>query len=61
MSDTTLFNSIFAGFQEKYPNTDIYMIGTLVYLNGDCIFNTDGFSLLYNLKRLCDALCRELL
>ena len=45
---------------ETYPHRDIKMVGTLVYIDGECYFNTNGFILLYNIKRLADALEEEL-
>lgn len=50
MDDKTLFNEVFKNFQSKYKGLN--MVGTLVYYNGECVFNTDGFNLCYNLLRL---------
>ena len=35
------------------------MSGTLVYYKGECIFNTDGYNLEYNLLRLTKLLDDE--
>ena len=45
---------------ETYPHRDIKMIGTLVYIDGESRFSTDGYRLLYNIKRLADAIEDEL-
>ena len=45
---------------ETYPHRDIKMDGTLVYIDGESRFSTDGYSLLYNIKRLADAIEDEL-
>ena len=47
--------------QGKYPNRNIRMDGSLVYIDGECRFNIEGFNLLYNLKRLVNCLEGELL
>ena len=59
MSDYELFREVFGSFQSQYKGLDMY--GSLVYHNGECFMNTEGFNLLYNLKRLCDELEDELL
>ena len=50
--------------QNKYPHRNISLVksyyGDLVQIDGEIKFNTDGYSLLYNLKRQCDALEYEL-
>lgn len=61
MSDRELFKTVFDRFAESYPRRDLKMQGTLVYVDGQCKFNTDGFNLLYNLLRLCECLEKELL
>lgn len=47
--------------QGKYPHRDIRMDGPLVYIDGECRFNIEGFNLLYNLRRLVNCLEGELL
>lgn len=56
MTDRELFNEVFDNFQARYPNSHIEMKGTLIYLNGEVRFNTDGFNLAYNLHRLIGLL-----
>lgn len=55
------FIEILLIFQHKYPHRHIEMNGTIVNIDGEDKFNTDGYNLLYNLKRLCDCLEDELL
>ena len=56
MTDRELFNEVFNNFRSHYPNTNLEMVGTMVYLNGEARFNTDGFNLAYNLHRLVGLL-----
>lgn len=60
MDDKELFREVLNRMAETYPHRDIKMVGTLVYIDGECYFNTNGFILLYNIKRLADALEEEL-
>ena len=60
MKDNELFREVLNRMAETYPHRDIKMVGTLVYIDGKCCFNTDGYTLLYNIKRLADALECEL-
>lgn len=50
--------------KNKYPHRNISLVkspyGELVQIDGEIKFNTEGYSLLYNLKRLCKALEDEL-
>lgn len=48
-------------FQGAYPHRDLRMEGSLVYIDGECRFNIEGFNLLYNLQRLVNCLEGELL
>lgn len=48
-------------FQGAYPRRDIRLEGSLVYIDGECKFNIEGFNLLYNLQRLVKCLEGELL
>ena len=48
-------------FQGAYPKRNIQMNGTLVYVDGECKFNIEGYNLLYNLQRLTKCLQDELL
>lgn len=50
MNDKELFLEVFNRLAEQYPG--LSMTGTLVYYNGQCRFNIDGFNLCYNLLRL---------
>lgn len=56
MTDKELFFEVFNNFRSRYPNTNLEMVGTMVYLNGEARFNTDGFNLAYNLHRLIGLL-----
>ena len=60
MKDKELFKEVLDRMAETYPHRDIKMIGTLVYIDGESRFSTDGYSLLYNIKRLADAIEDEL-
>ena len=60
MNDTELFQEVIDRMGETYPHRDIKMVGTLVYIDGESRFSTDGYSLLYNIKRLADAIEDEL-
>ena len=60
MNDSKLFQEVLNRMAETYTQRDIKMVGTLVYIDGKCRFNTDGYSLLYNIKRLADAIEDEL-
>lgn len=54
MNDKELFNAVFDNFAAKHSGLRQY--GTLVYYKGECIFNTDGYNLEYNLLRLTQLL-----
>ena len=60
MNDSKLFQEVLNRMAETYTQRDIKMVGTLVYIDGKCRFNTDGYRLLYNIKRLVDAIEDEL-
>lgn len=60
MNDSELFQEVLNRMAETYPHRDIKMVGTLVYIDGKCRFNIDGYILLYNIKRLADAIEDEL-
>ena len=60
MNDKELFLKVLDRMAETYPHRDIKMVGTLVYIDGESRFNTDGYRLLYNIKRLADAIEDEL-
>jgi len=53
MSDKELFNEVFNCVAGK---TSVTMSGTLVCVNGEPKFNTDGYTLAYNLHRLTNLL-----
>ena len=57
MNDRELFNAVFDNFAAKHHG--LRMSGTLVYYRGECIFNTDGYNLEYNLLRLTKLLDEE--
>lgn len=48
-------------FQGAYPKRNIELNGSLVYIDGECKFNIEGYNLLYNLQRLTKCLQDELL
>ena len=54
MNDKELFNAVFDNFSAKHPG--LRLSGSLVYYKGECVFNTDGFNLEYNLLRLTQLL-----
>ena len=54
MTDAEMFQEVFNYLAGKYTN--LSMKGTLVYYGNECIMNTDGYNLAYNLYRLTDAL-----
>jgi len=60
MNDKELFRALVKRFNEQYPKRNINICGTLVYVDGECVFNTDGFNLLYNVTRLSACLKDEL-
>ena len=60
MNDKELFRKVLDRMAETYPHRDIKMIGTLVYIDGESRFSTDGYRLLYNIKRLANAIEDEL-
>ena len=57
MNDRELFNAVFDNFAAKHHG--LRMSSTLVYYRGECIFNTDGYNLEYNLLRLTKLLDDE--
>ena len=57
-ADVALFQDVFAHFQRIYKGLELK--GTLVYLNGECKFNIEGYNLLRNLTELCDIIQYEL-
>ena len=59
-NDNKLFQEVLNRMAETYPHRDIKMNGTLVYIDGKCRFNTDGYRLLYNIWLLANALEDEL-
>lgn len=59
--EVEMFKEVFNHFVERYPSSRLEMNGTIVRVNGKDVFNMDGWNLLFNLKRLCEALNDELL
>ena len=62
----SVFYSVIGILRNEYPKKDLNMIGgrdgdEFVAVNNEIQFNTKGYNLLYNLKRLCDVLQDELL
>ena len=60
MNDSELFRKVLDRMAETYQHRDIKMLDTLVYIDGKCRFKTDGYRLLYNIKRFADAIEDEL-
>lgn len=54
MDTRTIFYEVFNHLQSKYGGFELQ--GTIVYFNGEAMFNTDGFNLEYNLYRLTKIL-----
>ena len=66
IEEKSLFYSVIGKLREEYPKKDLNMIGgrdgdEFVTINDEIQFNTKGYNLLYNLKRLCDCLKSELM
>lgn len=60
-AEKELFNQVFEHFQARYDHRNLEISAKIVYDKGKAVFNTDGYNLLYNLKRLCKTLEDELL
>ena len=66
IEEKSVFYSVIGILRNEYPKKDLNMIGGMdgdefVTINNEIQFNTKGYNLLYNLKRLCDVLQDELL
>jgi hypothetical protein len=66
IEEKSVFYSVIGKLREQYPKKDINMVGgtngdEFVTIQNEIKFNTNGFNLLYNLKRLCDCLEDELI
>ena len=66
IEEKSVFYSVIGILRNEYPKKDLNMIGGMdgdefVTINNEIQFNTNGYNLLYNLKRLCDVLQDELL
>ena len=66
IEEKSVFYSVIGILRNEYPKKDLNMIGgsdgdEFVSVNNEIQFNTKGYNLLYNLKRLCDVLQDELL
>ena len=66
IEEKSVFYSVIGILRNEYPKKDLNMIGGMdgdefVTINDEIQFNTNGYNLLYNLKRLCDVLQDELL
>ena len=60
MNDKELFREVLNNLTERYPHVNVAMDGTMVMKDGEIAFNTDGWSLLYNLTRLCNTFKEEI-
>ena len=56
--EKNLFNEVYSHFADRYKG--LSRQGTIISYKGEPFMNTDGYNLLYNLKRLCAALENEL-
>lgn len=66
IEEKSVFYSVIGILRNEYPKKDLNMIGgrygdEFVTINNEIQFNTNGYNLLYNLKRLCDVLQDELI
>lgn len=66
IEEKSVFYSVIGILRNEYPKKDLNMIGgrdgdEFVTIQNEIKFNTNGFNLLYNLKRLCDCLEDELI
>ena len=66
IEEKSVFYSVIGILRNEYPKKDLNMIGGMdgdefVTINNEIQFNTKGYNILYNLKRLCDVLQDELL
>lgn len=66
IEEKSVFYSVIGILRNEYPKKDLNMIGGMdgdefVTINDEIQFNTKGYNLLYNLKRLCDVLQDELI
>ena len=66
IEEKSVFYSVIGILRNEYPKKDLNMIGGMdgdefVTINDEIQFNTNGYNLLYNLKRLCDVLQDELI
>ena len=66
IEEKSVFYSVIGILRNEYPKKYLNMIGGMdgdefVTINDEIQFNTKGYNLLYNLKRLCDVLQDELL
>ena len=66
IEEKSVFYSVIGILRNEYPKKDLNMIGGMdgdefVTINDEIQFNTNGYNLLYNMKRLCDVLQDELL
>lgn len=64
LTDREIFQITIEFMARTYPNRHIELkhtsYGDIVMIDGEQKFNTQGYSLLYNLQRLCKCLEEEL-
>ena len=66
MNEQRLFQLVFEHLQNKFTHLNLEMVNphgpnrTIVSMNGEIQFNTDGQDLFHNLKSLCSILDNEL-
>ena len=65
MDEREIFEQVVKFLGAQYPHRHIKLRNTcdvdIVSIDGEDKFNTEGWTLLYNLQRLCDELKDELL
>lgn len=64
--EKSVFCTVIEKFRKQYPKRMINIVGgghgdEYLTIDNNIMFNTTGYNLLYNLKRLCDELKDELL
>ncbi|WQJ53505.1 MAG: hypothetical protein [Wendovervirus sonii] len=61
MEDKEIFKILLDRLSIRYSARNIKMLGTIVYVDGEARFNTEGFNLLYNTQRLVNCIKDELI
>ena len=66
IEEKDVFCTVIEKFRKQYPKRRINIVGDgkgneFLTVDDEIKFNTTGYNLLYNLKRLCDVLQDELI